>query len=154
MIFASRVKVVGSPCFIEDISNFIYAFLPAFMLNGRLFSNSFSSFDTYLFLMTASLLSFYFRYIYSLFPILGLLQIKKLPRINCLTGPEIDTSDLAFKLKRKKFSIEVGFVFTLLIISLSAPCVLVSCSCLCLSAELEIRMFQDVCKFELTFSAC
>eukprot|EP00112_Aurelia_sp_Birch-Aquarium-sp1_P024770 Seg798.3 transcript_id=Seg798.3/GoldUCD/mRNA.D3Y31 product="Elongator complex protein 4" protein_id=Seg798.3/GoldUCD/D3Y31 len=36
----------------------------------------------------------------------GLIHITKKSRINCLAGQEIDTSDWAFKLKRKKFSIE------------------------------------------------
>lgn len=36
----------------------------------------------------------------------GLLHIKKKGRINCIAGQEIDISDWAFKLKRKKFAIE------------------------------------------------
>ena len=37
----------------------------------------------------------------------GLIHIKKKSRINCLLGHDIDTTDWAFKLKRKKFVIEV-----------------------------------------------
>ncbi|XP_065647576.1 elongator complex protein 4 isoform X2 [Hydra vulgaris] len=36
----------------------------------------------------------------------GLLHVKKLAHLNCISGYDINTSDLAFKLKRKRFSIE------------------------------------------------
>ncbi|KAK2184116.1 hypothetical protein NP493_281g01038 [Ridgeia piscesae] len=36
----------------------------------------------------------------------GLFQVMKLPRLNALTCHELDTYDLAFKLRRKKFTIE------------------------------------------------
>ena len=38
---------------------------------------------------------------------LGLFNIVKLPRLNSLVSHMPDTLDLAFKLKRKKFTIEV-----------------------------------------------
>jgi len=36
----------------------------------------------------------------------GLFHVRKLSRLNSINGPDIDTSDLAFKLRRKKFAIE------------------------------------------------
>jgi len=36
----------------------------------------------------------------------GFFKVVKLARLNCIAGLEIDTSDLAFKLKRKRFTIE------------------------------------------------
>ena len=36
--------------------------------------------------------------------------MMKLPRLNALTCHELDTYDLAFKLRRKKFTIEVGVI--------------------------------------------
>ncbi|XP_033123240.1 elongator complex protein 4-like [Anneissia japonica] len=36
----------------------------------------------------------------------GLFHVVQIPRINCLTNYALDTEDLAFKLKRKNFSIE------------------------------------------------
>lgn len=36
----------------------------------------------------------------------GLFHVHKIARLNCIGGQEVDTSDLAFKLKRKKFAIE------------------------------------------------
>ena len=41
----------------------------------------------------------------------GLFNIIKLPRLNSLQCHMPDTLDLAFKLKRKKFMIEVSAVF-------------------------------------------
>ena len=41
---------------------------------------------------------------------LGLFNIIKLPRLNSLLSHMPDTLDLAFKLKRKKFTIEVGYI--------------------------------------------
>ena len=37
----------------------------------------------------------------------GLFQVHKIARLNCIVGHDVDTADLAFKLKRKKFTIEV-----------------------------------------------
>lgn len=37
----------------------------------------------------------------------GLFQVHKIARLNCIGGHDVDTADLAFKLKRKKFTIEV-----------------------------------------------
>ena len=41
----------------------------------------------------------------------GLFHVVKLPRLNALTCHELDTYDLAFKLRRKKFTIEVDVSF-------------------------------------------
>ncbi|KTG32283.1 hypothetical protein cypCar_00012870, partial [Cyprinus carpio] len=38
----------------------------------------------------------------------GLLHVRQLPRLNCLSCEVPDTKDLAFKLKRKQFTIEVS----------------------------------------------
>ena len=37
----------------------------------------------------------------------GLFQVHKIARLNCIGGHDVDTADLAFKLNRKKFTIEV-----------------------------------------------
>ena len=37
----------------------------------------------------------------------GLLHVRQVPRLNCLASQLPDHKDLAFKLKRKQFSIEV-----------------------------------------------
>ena len=42
---------------------------------------------------------------------IGLFHLVKLPRLNSLTSHLPETLDLAFKLRRKKFSIEVGIQF-------------------------------------------
>jgi len=39
--------------------------------------------------------------------LIGLLHIVKLPHMNALTSADIDTADLAFKVRRKRFTIEV-----------------------------------------------
>jgi len=38
----------------------------------------------------------------------GLLHVIKLPQLNALTSADIDTADLAFKMRRKRFTIEVS----------------------------------------------
>eukprot|EP00063_Salmo_salar_P063163 XP_014037998.1 PREDICTED: elongator complex protein 4-like [Salmo salar] len=38
----------------------------------------------------------------------GLLDVRQLPYLNCLVCDLPDNKDLAFKLKRKQFTIEVG----------------------------------------------
>ena len=43
--------------------------------------------------------------------IAGLLHVVKLPHLNALTCHQLNTTDLAFKLRRKKFTIEVHLVF-------------------------------------------
>jgi len=36
----------------------------------------------------------------------GLFHVRKLPRLNTIAGPKMDTTNLAFKLQRKRFSVE------------------------------------------------
>uniref|UniRef100_A0A8C2DFK3 Elongator complex protein 4 n=1 Tax=Cyprinus carpio TaxID=7962 RepID=A0A8C2DFK3_CYPCA len=44
----------------------------------------------------------------------GLLHVRQLPRLNCLSSEVPDTKDLAFKLKRKQFTIEVSHDYELM----------------------------------------
>lgn len=37
----------------------------------------------------------------------GLLHVTKLPQLNALVSPDINTADLAFKVRRKRFTVEV-----------------------------------------------
>jgi len=45
----------------------------------------------------------------------GLLHIIKLPHLNALTSVDVDTTDLAFKIRRKRFTIEVTVQVTVCI---------------------------------------
>jgi len=38
----------------------------------------------------------------------GLLHVVKLPQLNALASADINTADLAFKIRRKRFTIEVS----------------------------------------------
>ena len=51
-----------------------------------------------------------------IFFLTGLFNLVKLPRLNSLMCHMPDTSDLAFKLRRKKFMIEVGGLFFTIIL--------------------------------------
>lgn len=51
--------------------------------------------------------AFILRWLSLSFP--GLLHVRQVPRLNCLTSNLPDHKDLAFKLKRKQFTIEVHF---------------------------------------------
>lgn len=41
----------------------------------------------------------------------GLLYVRQVPHLNCLANKLPDHKDLAFKLKRKQFTIEVSLLF-------------------------------------------
>jgi len=42
----------------------------------------------------------------------GLLHVIKLPQLNTLATVDINTTDLAFKIRRKRFTIEVNVLAT------------------------------------------
>lgn len=52
------------------------------------------------------LIYFFFPLLYSFFP-QGLVHVHQIPRLNSLICDVSDTKDLAFRLKRKLFTIEV-----------------------------------------------